>query len=67
MSINTYDDLKTALASWLARDDLTEFIPDFITLFEASACRELRVRPAETTATSVTASSVRSADRSKAS
>ncbi len=51
MSINTYDDLKTALASWLARDDLTEFIPDFITLFEASACRELRVRPAETTAT----------------
>jgi hypothetical protein len=51
MSISNYNELKTAIASWLARDDLTAFIPDFITLFEASACRELRVRPAETTAT----------------
>jgi hypothetical protein len=51
MSISTYNELKTAIASWLARDDLTAFIPDFITLFEASACRELRVRPAEIAAT----------------
>lgn len=51
MSISTYNDLTTAIASWLARDDLTAFIPDFITLFEASACRELRVRPAEIVAT----------------
>jgi hypothetical protein len=51
MSISTYNELKTAIANWLARDDLTAFIPDFITLFEASACRELRVRPAEITAT----------------
>jgi hypothetical protein len=50
MSISTYNELKTAIASWLARDDLSAFIPDFITLFEASACRELRVRPAEATA-----------------
>jgi len=50
MSISTYNDLKTTIASWLARDDLTAFISDFITLFEASACRELRVRPAEATA-----------------
>lgn len=51
MSITTYANLQTSIASWLARDDLTAFIPDFITLFEAHACRELRVRPAETTAT----------------
>jgi hypothetical protein len=51
MSISTYNELKTAIASWLARDDLTAFIPDFITLFETSACRELRVRPVEITAT----------------
>lgn len=51
MSISTYTELKAAIASWLAREDLTSFIPDFITLFEASACRELRVRPAEATAT----------------
>lgn len=51
MSISTFAELKTAIASWLARDDLTTYIPDFITLFEAMASREMRVRPAETTAT----------------
>src|SRR5215475_5856007 len=56
MSIGSYNELKIAIASWLARDDLTAFIPDFITLFEASACRELRVRSAETTATLTPAS-----------
>ncbi len=35
MTISTYDQLKTATASWLARDDLTANIPDFITLAEA--------------------------------
>lgn len=58
MSISTFAELKAAIASWLARDDLTTQIPDFITLFEATACRELRVRPTELTATlTVTAGS----------
>jgi hypothetical protein len=51
MSITTYVELQAAVVSWLARDDLTSYVPDFITLFEASACRKLRVRPTETTVT----------------
>jgi hypothetical protein len=51
MTISTYAELQTAVGDWLARSDLTSNIPDFITLFEAEACRKLRVRPAETTAT----------------
>ena len=30
MAISTYSDLKTAIANFLARDDLTSVIPDFI-------------------------------------
>lgn len=56
MSFSTYADLQTNVASWLARDDLTTQIPDFITLFEAAACRKLKVRPMETS-TSLTPSS----------
>lgn len=48
MAISTYEELKTAIASWLGRDDLSATIPDFITLFEAAAARKLRVRPMET-------------------
>lgn len=44
MSITTYAELKTAIATWLARDDLTAYIPDFITLFETNARRRLRSR-----------------------
>ena len=47
MSITTYAELQTAIASWLARSDLTASIPDFITLFEAAANRRLRVRQME--------------------
>ena len=42
MAISTYTNLCTAVANWLARDDLTSRIPEFITLFEAKANRELR-------------------------
>jgi hypothetical protein len=56
MSISTYAELQTAVANWLARDDLTTYIPDFVTLFEASAARKLRVRVA-TTSASLTPSS----------
>jgi hypothetical protein len=50
MAFNSYADLQTAIVSWLARDDLTANIPDFITLFEATAARRLNVRPMQTTA-----------------
>lgn len=51
MSFSSYSDLQTNIESWLARDDLVSYIPDFIRLFEASACRKLRVRPTEKTTT----------------
>ncbi len=41
MPFTTNAELKTALADTLARSDLTTQIPDFITLFEAEANREL--------------------------
>lgn len=51
MTFSTYSDLQTNIGTWLARDDLASYIPDFIRLFEAAACRKLRVRPTEVTAT----------------
>lgn len=56
MSITTYAELQTAVGTWLARDDLTSYIPDYITLFEAHANRRLRVRQMETS-TNLTPSS----------
>jgi hypothetical protein len=40
MALTNYGELKTSIADWLARDDLTTQIPDFIALFEARARRE---------------------------
>lgn len=51
MALATYADLQTQIANWLARSDLTTYIPDFITLFEAAAARKLKVRPQATTTT----------------
>lgn len=51
MSLATYSDLQTSIANFLARDDLTPYIPDFITLFECAAARKLKVRLQESTAT----------------
>ena len=42
MSITTYSELKTAVANWLNRDDLTSVIPDFISLTEADMDRKIR-------------------------
>ncbi len=42
MSITTYSELKTAVANWLNRDDLTAVIPDFISLAEADMDRKVR-------------------------
>jgi hypothetical protein len=48
MSISTFSELKTAIASWLHRSDLTTQIPDGITFAEAKFNRRLRVRQMET-------------------
>ena len=42
MALTTYSELKTAVADWLNRDDLTSVIPTFISLAEASMERVLR-------------------------
>jgi hypothetical protein len=60
MSLSTYSDLQTQVANWLARTDLNAYIPDMIVLFEAAACRRLKVRPQEVTATTTTTNGVAS-------
>lgn len=42
MALATYSDLKSAVANWLARADLTSVIPDFITIAHAALMRDLR-------------------------
>ena len=54
MAINTYGTLKTAVANWLDRDDLTDRIPEFISLCEATFNRVLRIRAMETTVSDTT-------------
>jgi hypothetical protein len=44
MAITNYGELKTAVADWLNRDDLTSVIPTFIDLAHAKLNRRLRVR-----------------------
>lgn len=44
MALTTYSDLKTSVANYLARSDLTSQIPDFITLAEIRLRRDLRIR-----------------------
>jgi hypothetical protein len=44
MSITTFSELKTAIANWIERDDLTDRIPEFITLAEAKINDEVRIR-----------------------
>ena len=51
MALDNYSNLQTSIANWLARDDLTVEIPDFISLCEAEFNRELRIRSMETTET----------------
>jgi len=54
MAISNYTELKTAVANWLDRDDLTERIPEFIALAEARFNRVLRLRSMETKETAST-------------
>jgi hypothetical protein len=53
MAISTYVELQAAAANWLARDDLTLRIPDFITLAEAKFNRVL-LHPRMETRTTLT-------------
>ena len=54
MAVDTYNNLKLAIADFLARDDLTSQIPDFITMAEARMSRELETRSQEKRATAST-------------
>jgi hypothetical protein len=45
MALATYGDLKTSVASWMARADLTSIIPDFITQTHKVLMRDLRGHP----------------------
>jgi hypothetical protein len=51
MAITTYSELKTAVADWLNRSDLTAAIPNFISLAEAQMSRQIRHRKMVTRAT----------------
>lgn len=44
MAFTSYTDLKSTIADYLARSDLTSQIPDFITLAENRLRRDLRIR-----------------------
>lgn len=48
MSVTTYAELKSAIASWANRTDLTTQLDDFVTLAEAKINRRLRVNEMET-------------------
>lgn len=58
MSIASYSDLKSLIARRLKRNDLTDYIPDYIRFAEARIYRELRVRQMETALSSAIASGV---------
>tara|TARA_R110002020_G_scaffold4282_2_gene19060 strand:- start:793 stop:1419 length:627 start_codon:yes stop_codon:yes gene_type:complete len=56
MAISNYTELKTAVANWLDRDDLTDRIPEFIALAESRFNRLLRIRAMESKQTASTVS-----------
>ena len=56
MAIGTFAELKVAAANWLDRSDLTDRIPEFITLAEARFNRILRIRDMETVSTAISTS-----------
>lgn len=56
MDISTYSGLQSAVASYLARSDLTNEIPVFIQMAENRLRRDLRIRPMLKVATTTTVS-----------
>ena len=59
MAIGTYAELQIAVANWLDREDLTDRIPEFITLAEARMNRMLRLRLMENKYTASTVAAQR--------
>lgn len=55
MSIQTYAELETAVGNWLARSNLTERIPEFISIGESRINREVRSRLQEQRSTTTSA------------
>ena len=47
MALDTYANLKTEIANYLNRTDLTSYLDTFIDLAEARHARDLRVREME--------------------
>lgn len=47
MSLSTYADLKSAIATWVNRTDLTSVIPDFVRLTESDIRNDVRVQAME--------------------
>jgi len=56
MPFTNYSDLKTSVANYLGRSDLTAVIPDFISFAELRLSRDLRTRQMLKTATAATVS-----------
>lgn len=54
MALANYSDLKTSVANYLGRSDLTSQIPDFISLAELRLSRDIRTRRMLKTATAAT-------------
>jgi hypothetical protein len=54
MALTSYSELKTTIASYLARSDLDSVIPDFIRLAEERLRRDLRIRQMLVVATAST-------------
>jgi hypothetical protein len=54
MAFDSYSSLKTTIATYLARSDLTSIIPDFIRLAETRLQRDIRTRQMLVVATAVT-------------
>lgn len=58
MAFTSYSDLKTTIASYLARSDLTAMIPTFVQLAELRLRREIRTRQMLVVATASTTGGV---------
>lgn len=58
MSIASYAEVKTAVANWLNRSDLTTYIPDLVRFGEIRIYRDLRLRTMETVLNSTISSGV---------
>jgi hypothetical protein len=56
--MNTYTTLKASIANWLAQDNLTAYIDDFLDIAEARVNRALRIRPQVSTATATATAGV---------